>query len=94
MAPVGKQVLAKPDLVNKPGASNLLMRFMSIPEGIQHLEHVGWVERMVREWKDNGLTTTYAASVDANWKVSPLSPLMANENSLLCVRYGLRMNPC
>ncbi|CAM9962272.1 unnamed protein product [Ascophyllum nodosum] len=60
--------LAKPELINKPGASNLFMRFLSIPEGIQYLENLGRVERMVREWKVKGLTTSYSASVDATWK--------------------------
>lgn len=64
------QVLAKPDLINKPGANDLLMRFLSIPEGILYLEEHGWVEQMVREWKDNGRTTTYAESVDTKWNVS------------------------
>ncbi|CAM9959226.1 unnamed protein product [Ectocarpus sp. 6 AP-2014] len=61
-------VLAKPDLIHKPGANDLLMRFLSIPEGIVYLEEHGWVERMVREWKDSGRTTTYADSVDMKWK--------------------------
>lgn len=45
------------------------MRFLSIPEGIVYLEEHGWVEQMVREWKDSGRTTTYADSVDMKWKV-------------------------
>ncbi|CBN77350.1 conserved unknown protein [Ectocarpus siliculosus] len=61
-------VLAKPDLIHKPGANDLLMRFLSIPEGIVYLEEHGWVEQMVREWKDSGRTTTYADSVDMKWK--------------------------
>lgn len=65
------QVLAKPDLTSKPGASNLLMRFLSVPEGIQYLEELGCVEGMVRDWKESGHTTSYAASVDATWKVNP-----------------------
>lgn len=48
------------------------MRFLSIPEGIQYLEELGCVEGMVREWKESGRTTSYAASVDATWKVTPL----------------------
>lgn len=64
------QVLSKPDLINKPGADDLLMRFLSIPEGILYLEGNGWVEQMMREWKENTLATTYAESVDAKWKVS------------------------
>ena len=46
------------------------MRFLSIPEGIVYLEEHGWVERMVREWKDNGRTTAYADSLDTKWKAS------------------------
>lgn len=46
------------------------MRFLSIPEGILYLEEHGWVEQMVREWKDNGRTTIYADSVDTTWNVS------------------------
>lgn len=72
------QVLAKPDLTSKPGASNLLMRFLSIPEGIQYLEELGCVEGMVREWKESGLTTSYAASVDATWKVTPIQTHFAH----------------
>ena len=42
------------------------------PRNIQYLEELGCVERMVREWKDSGRTTSYAASVDATWKVTPI----------------------
>eukprot|EP00752_Nemacystus_decipiens_P007062 g6329.t1 len=63
-------VFAKPDLINKPGADHLLMRFLSIPEGILYLEEHGWVEQMVREWKENGRTTTYADSVETKWNTS------------------------
>lgn len=62
----------KPDLINMPGGSNLLMRFMSIPEGIQYLDQLGWVERMMVDWKHNGRMTEYVANLDATWKVSEI----------------------
>lgn len=46
------------------------MRFMSIPEGIQYLDQLGWVEGMMREWKRTGRMAAYVASLDATWKVS------------------------
>lgn len=63
------QLLAKPELINIPGASNLFMRCLSVPEGIQYLENVGWVERIVREWRMNGSTTGYSWIIDETWKV-------------------------
>ncbi|CAM9196403.1 unnamed protein product [Hapterophycus canaliculatus] len=62
-------VLAKPDLIQKPGADDLLLRFLSIPEGILYLEEYGCVEQMVREWKGSGRTSTYAETVDTKWKM-------------------------
>lgn len=52
------------------------MRFLSVPEGIQYLEQLGWVENMLRKWKEKGRTTTYATSINAIWKVSLLVKML------------------
>lgn len=62
--------------MNKPGTSQLLMRFLSVPEGIQYLERLGWVEDMLQKWREKGRTTKYAASIDAIWKVSLLIKML------------------
>lgn len=70
------------------------MRFLSIPEGILYLEEHGWVEKMVREWKDNGRTTTYADSVDTKWNVSwtvSAGPCAGNARTLYPVPFCCNM---
>lgn len=82
--------------MNKPGTSQLLMRFLSVPEGIQYLEKLGWVENMLRKWKEEGQTTTYATSINAIWKVSlpmKIVPLriesFSDQNQNKCVVFEL-----
>lgn len=80
-------MLAKPDLINKPGANHLLMRFLSIPEGILYLEEHGWVDQMVQEWKDNDRTTAYAEIVDTKWNVSWADSAGLRTGNALFTRY-------
>lgn len=63
------QVLARPDLINVPGGNNLLMRFLSISEGIQYLSEMGWLERMMHDWKHEYLMADYDKKLYTTWKV-------------------------
>lgn len=63
------QVLARPDLMDVPGGKNLLMRFLSISEGIQYLSEMGWLERMMHDWKHDYLMADYDKKLDTTWKV-------------------------
>ncbi|CAM9222945.1 unnamed protein product, partial [Choristocarpus tenellus] len=58
-------VQKRPDLLNKPGAGSLLMRFLSLPDGVDYLQQLGWVEGAVQQWQLNGSMEKYATHLDA-----------------------------
>ncbi|CAM9115932.1 unnamed protein product [Discosporangium mesarthrocarpum] len=61
-------VQKRPDLLNKSGAGPLLMRFLSLPDGVEYLEELGWVEGVVQQWRKTGNMTAYSAHVDTAMK--------------------------
>ncbi|CAM9239758.1 unnamed protein product [Phaeothamnion confervicola] len=71
-------VSKRPDLLGKPGAAALLMRFLAVPEGVSLLTELGWLPQALARWRGPGLAE-YAAGLEAALHAHLTDPSFADD---------------
>lgn len=62
--PILRSIIAKkPKILDEPNAQNVLIRFLSVPEGIEYLSESSWLEEALEDWKTKKCKE-YAESVE------------------------------